>query len=68
MDHFYTLLEMNFLTKYQICIDIQSEHNYVMLLGVIQCFNYIFQPLYLAIIRFVLSLQSNHTAVQTTFS
>jgi len=68
MDHFYTLLKMNFITKYQICIDIQSEHNYVILLGVIQCINYIFRPLYLAIIRFVLSLQSNRIAVQTTFS
>jgi len=33
------------IIKYQICIDIQSEHNYVILWGIIQRINYMFRPL-----------------------
>jgi len=50
---------VNRITKYQICVAVQSEHNCVILLSVIQHTNYMFRPLYLTIIRFVLSLQSN---------
>jgi hypothetical protein len=41
-----------------ICIDIQSEHNYVILSGVIQRTNYMFRPLF-GHRQIVLSLQSN---------
>jgi len=37
--------------------NIQSEHHYVILSSIIQLVNYMFRPLYFAIIRFVLSLQ-----------
>jgi len=37
--------------------NIQSENNYVVLSSIIQLINYMFRPLNLAIIRFVLSLQ-----------
>jgi len=52
-------------TKYQICIDIKSEHNCVILSGVIQCINYMLRPLYLAIIRLYLaySITALHTSV-----
>jgi len=32
------------IMKYQLCIDIQSEHNYVILSGIIQRINYMFRP------------------------
>jgi len=35
--------------------NIQSEHNYVMLPSVIQLVNYMFRPIYLAIIRLYLA-------------
>ena len=54
------------ITKYQICIDIQSEHNYVILSGVIQRNNYMFRPLYLAIIRLYLAYRV--TALHTSVS
>jgi hypothetical protein len=37
--------------------NIQSEHKYVILSSIIQLVNYMFRPLYLDIVRFVLSLQ-----------
>jgi len=46
------------ITKYQIWIDIQSEHNYVILSGIIQCINYMIWPL-LGHHQVVLSLESN---------
>jgi len=44
--------------KVSICIDIQSEHNYVILSGIIQHINYMFRPL-LGHHQVVPSLQSN---------
>jgi len=44
--------------KYQILTDIQPEHNYVILSGIIQCINYMFQPL-LGHHQVVLSSHSN---------
>jgi hypothetical protein len=44
--------------KYQICIDIQSEHNYLILSDIIQCINYMFRLL-LGHQQVVVSLQSN---------
>jgi len=54
------------VTKYQICIDIQSEYNYVILSGVIQRINYMFRPLHLAIIRLYLAYRV--TALHTSIS
>jgi len=53
-------------TKHQMCIDIQSEHNYVILSGVIQRINYMFRPLYLAIIKLCLAYRV--TALHTRLS
>jgi len=44
--------------KYQVCIDIQPEHNYIILYGIIQRINYMFRPL-LGCYQVALSLQSN---------
>jgi hypothetical protein len=44
--------------KYQMCIDIKSEHNYVILSGIVQRINYMFRPL-LGHHQVALSLQSN---------
>jgi len=54
------------VTKYQICIDIQSEHNYVILSCVVQRISYMFRPLYLAIIRLCLTYRV--TALHTRLS
>ena len=53
------------VTNCQICIDTQSEHNYVILSGVILRINYMFRPLYLAIIRLCLAYRVTvlHTSV-----
>jgi len=50
------------ITKYQICTDIQSEHKYVILSA---AFNYMFRPLYLAIVRLYLAygVTALHTSV-----
>jgi len=47
------------LIKYKVSnmYNIQFEHNCVILSSIIQLVNYMFRPLNLAIIRFVLSLQ-----------
>jgi hypothetical protein len=47
------------LIKYKVSnmYNIQLEHNCVILSSIIQLVNYMFRPLNLAIIRFVLSLQ-----------
>ena len=57
---------VNQSTKYQMCIDIESEHNYVISSGVIQRINYMFRPLYLAIIRLCLAYRV--TALHTSVS
>ena len=38
----------------------QSEHNYAILSSIIQLYNYMFRPLYLAIISFVFCLKSTY--------
>ena len=51
---------LNPITKYQICIDIRSEHNYAILPCSMQRINYMFRPL-LGHHQVVLNLQSNCT-------
>ena len=48
------LRRVNQITKFQICIDVQSEHNYFILSGVTRRVNYMFRPLYFAIIMLYL--------------
>jgi len=48
------------IITYQMCIDVQSEHNYVTLSSIIRCINYMFRPL-LDHHQVALSLQSNCT-------
>ena len=55
------------ITKYQIYIDIQSEHNYAILSSSIQSIDYMFRPL-LGHHQVVLNLQSNCTLQSATSS
>jgi hypothetical protein len=53
-----SLESSGFCHKHQIWVDIQSEHNYVILSGIIQRIDYMFRPL-LGHHQVVLSLHSN---------